>query len=142
MPEAKDLRKILIAKIHIAKVQLGFDDVVYRDFLQAQAAKESCSQMSLAELEKVLDAFKKRGFKEKRKRKKYDDLGKRPGMATPGQLRKIEVLWAEVTFARNPERALRRFVFKMTGVQDLRWLTGKQANQVIEVLKKIRSRGK
>lgn len=31
--------------------------------------------------------------------KKYDSLGLRPGMATPAQLRLIEVLWAQVSRA-------------------------------------------
>ena len=42
---------------------------------------------------------------------------------------------------RDPsEEALAKFVLKMTGVQALQWLSGEQASQVIENLKKWQRR--
>ena len=57
------MSKPLIAKIHIAKKQLGLDDDTYRQALAtATSGKTSCANMNENELQAVLDAFKSKGF--------------------------------------------------------------------------------
>jgi len=73
----------------------------------------------------------------------YEDLGFREGMASPGQLRKIEVMWKNVTKhngARTRTRALRNWLQKHFGVSDLRFLTGARANDVIYALVQMEGR--
>jgi hypothetical protein len=57
--------------------------------------------------------------------KKYDDLGKRPGMASPAQLRMLEAMWADVSFAPDPRSrhyAYEKFITRITGVSKPEWL--------------------
>ncbi|GAB0057438.1 hypothetical protein SIID45300_01766 [Candidatus Magnetaquicoccaceae bacterium FCR-1] len=53
----------LIAKIHIAKVQLGLDDNAYRALLESCTGKASCKEMTDRELRGVLREFERRGWK-------------------------------------------------------------------------------
>ncbi|MBF0215210.1 MAG: regulatory protein GemA [Magnetococcales bacterium] len=53
----------LIAKIHIAKVQMGLTDDEYRALLQGQTGKESCKQMTGAELRAVMMECQRLGWR-------------------------------------------------------------------------------
>lgn len=48
------LKKKQLAIIHIGKKKLGLDDDTYRDMLEALTGKRSCSNMTPAELRKVI----------------------------------------------------------------------------------------
>lgn len=56
-------RKGMIAKIHIAKQQLGLDDDVYRALLVNLTGQRSAAQLSLMQLERVLTELKNKGWK-------------------------------------------------------------------------------
>ncbi|EAO0004798.1 DUF1018 domain-containing protein, partial [Salmonella enterica] len=56
-------RDKLISTIHVAKRELRLDEDTYRDALRTATGKTSCRDMTLPELSKALEAFKKRGFK-------------------------------------------------------------------------------
>ena len=55
------MRKQMLAKIHVAKKQLGLDDDTYRDFLQGvterdgEGGKRSCKEMDESDLHNVLE---------------------------------------------------------------------------------------
>lgn len=70
-PEQK--RKGLIAKIHVAKNQMHMDDDVYRNLLQETTGKNSCTEMTLLELQRVIAKMERLGFKPTRK-----NLGAKP----------------------------------------------------------------
>ncbi|HBQ4197611.1 TPA: DUF1018 domain-containing protein, partial [Escherichia coli] len=57
------MRGKLISTIHVAKRELALDDETYTSALLAATGKTSCRDMSADELSRVLDVFKKRGFK-------------------------------------------------------------------------------
>lgn len=59
----------LIKLIHIAKHKLRIDEDTYRLILQNETGKNSCKEMTIAELMKVFDHFEKSGFKRTVKRK-------------------------------------------------------------------------
>ena len=61
--QQQDRRKQLIQFIHIGKSKLSMDNDTYRTFLLNTVGKESCSQMTVKELETALDGMKVRGFK-------------------------------------------------------------------------------
>ena len=63
MDQKEARRKQLIQLIHIGKSKLQMDKEVYRLFLVNTVGKDSCTQMNLIELNKVVDAMKKRGFR-------------------------------------------------------------------------------
>ena len=62
MKNQKAARKGMLAKIHIAKVQLGLDDDVYRDLLEMTTGLRSCAKMNKQQLEGVLAVLKQKGF--------------------------------------------------------------------------------
>lgn len=143
------------AKIHIAKKELTLDDEMYRHILNDRYRKSSSKDLSYSQAEDLIRHFKRlgwkarkgsgqgsvvRGQKEKEKGGKYDNLGNRPGMASPGMLRKIEAIWAEVSYSPNLAKSLRGFLWSRFAVSDIIWLDMSTARAVIESLKSIKKR--
>lgn len=149
-----------IQLIHIAKHELNIKDLIYRDILRANSGKESAKDLTPGEASKVLDHLKALGWKIKSPQpplqkgenlppdkggkgglKKYDDLGKRPGMATPAQLRLIEVTWVNNQYVREktPE-ALRKFIENQFGVSGLRFIEGRDVGKVLKAIGSIKSK--
>lgn len=138
----------LIQLIHIAKGQLGLDDDTYRAALLGAAGKTSCSQMSLPELNKVLEHFKKAGFKTKAKRR----LSPKSSPKQLGEINKIRAIWITMhkqSFVRDgSETALDAYVNRMLNRAKVganvsyhtQFLTLTQAIQVLEPLKKWHKR--
>nr|WP_294915385.1 regulatory protein GemA [uncultured Neokomagataea sp.] len=120
-----EARKSRYAKLRIAQKKLGLDDDVYRDRLERETGKRSAKEMSLAEMDRVLEQFRKDGFKA------------RPASHKP-QVRKVFALWTELgpsLRSGGSRESLRAFVKRMVGVDDPNFLTAPQAGVVIEALK-------
>jgi phage gp16-like protein len=119
MPNRNDL-----AKIHIAKKELGLDDATYRGILWDRYHRESAAELSEAQAADLIELFHEKGW--------------RP--ASFGQRGLIHVLWHKLEAAgavHHPsENALASFIEHSTGKNDLRWLTVREASRVIEMLKK------
>ncbi len=132
-------RRGLMAKIHIAKKQLGLNDVRYRSLLEAVTGKDSCSLMSDDELEHVLEAFKKQGFKTHHKPKKTSQKTSRIPMAQDSHSKKIRALWLNLynlgAIQDPSEEKLTAFAKRMTQVSALHWLDSAQADIVIKALR-------
>ncbi len=135
-----DNRLRLIKLIHVARRELGMDDDTYRLLLSGMkglGGATSTADLSVPNLYRVLEQLKQRGFKVRPSKKQ------RP-LAADEQSKKIRALWLALHDqgeVRDPsEEALAKFVMKMTGVQALQWLSGEQASQVIENLKKWQRR--
>ena len=58
----KTLRNIMIAKIHLAKNQLGLDDDTYRSIIQQAVGKDSSTKCTDKQLEKVIEKLKEKGW--------------------------------------------------------------------------------
>ena len=128
---AEQLRKAELAKIHIAKEQLGLDDDTYRDMLFTIGRVRSAADLDWTGRQKVLEHLRSRGFKGNgRKQSRYRD---------DPLSRKILALWLELrdqgVIEDAGDKALQAFVARQTGVQALEGLNNKQANAVIEALK-------
>lgn len=141
----------LLAKIHIAKKELGLTDEVYRQILSdvcrplrgPEAGVPSAKDLDNGQALRLIRYFKDKGWQPKSKTKKYDELGKRDVYAAhPAQLRLIEVLWHEIYVGNNEKLHLRQFVFRVAKVMDLRFLEKDQAYNVIEALKVMNRRRK
>jgi len=65
MTLAPDHRRAELAKIHIAKVQLGMDDGAYRDMLWTLGRVRSSADLDYAGRQRVLEHMKKCGFQPK-----------------------------------------------------------------------------
>lgn len=131
-----DKKKKLIQLIHIAKSQLKLDDDVYRDILQSTTAKTSTKDMTLQQLESVLDRFKQLGFKTESKKTPGANV---KNLASDDQSKLIRRLWLllhEAGQVRNSsEQALAAFIQRQIGVSALQFLSTDSASKVIENLK-------
>lgn len=143
-------RKQLLAKVHIAKKQLGLSDDDYRDTLQGLFGVRSASKLSDRRLTELVEYFKSVGFKPL-PRKSASRKSKPPVAAEHKQdlIRKMRALWISlyhlgVTRDRSDD-ALTAFARRVsggrsTGVRSLNWLDEESAEKVIEALKKMAER--
>ncbi|EAM4507875.1 DUF1018 domain-containing protein [Salmonella enterica] len=135
-------RDKLISTIHVARRELRLDEDTYRDALRTATGKTSCRDMTLPELSKALEAFKKRGFKV---RSKPHNRALKPATVTA----KIRTIWrlmhAQGFLASDGEAALNSWVRKQTapqnggeGVANYQWLEKEPAlaSDVLERLKR------
>lgn len=130
-------RNSLVKLIHVAKRDRRLDDDTYRQLLDNYTGLSSTKDMSVKQLEDVMEALYKLGFR---------TTFKKPGKitATDEQSKKIRSLWLEMVeagFIRDSsERAINAYVHRITGVGRLEWLGTDQASRVIETLKKWQKR--
>lgn len=141
-----------LARIHIARKQLGMDEVEYRAMLAGQTGKNSCKNMTLSELFQVEAYLKKLGFKPVAKRSSRTN--KRYSPKSKGRpvdvLRAIWIQMAQDGFIRDgSENALERWVVRMSaiynrgqGIEKVDWLMRHPVvcQQLLESLKKWQQR--
>ncbi|MGQ0708742.1 MAG: gp16 family protein, partial [Rhodoferax sp.] len=134
-------RQRLIRLIHVAKRDLHLDDETYRAILQRIGKKVSAAELTVPELEKVLEHLKRSGFKVRSKGKAAGATAKPSrALARDPQSQKIRALWLflhQLGAVRNPsEEALAAYVKRLTGVDALQWINGAQSERLIESMKK------
>lgn len=123
-------RKVLIAKIHIARSQLGLDEETYRDLVERVTGKTSTKNATTAALISLVDELKVKGF--------HDTPSFRPSKRA--DVRKIFAQWGELkrrgVLGTPTKSALRAFCANQTGAaKDPEHLTQAEARKVIEALK-------
>jgi hypothetical protein len=151
---AKPITAAQIKRIHTIKHILGISDENYRECLDSRFGVTSCKDLTLMQARSFLDELEKYALQvrddsdkaecevarqraEAAKPKRFENLDNRPGMASGKQLRKIEAMWQDISFIPEAEpraRALRRFIHRITGVMDLRFLDSQMAGKVIIAL--------
>jgi phage gp16-like protein len=132
-------RRALLAKVHLAKKELGLDEDLYRLTLRKVTGHESAAECTDGELGRFLDHCRVRGWEPKKHGGK--ELSKRR------EIRMLWAIWGELCSipgaVHTPTRAgLRAFVARQAGVEDPEWLSSDQARNVIEALKAWRDREK
>ncbi len=119
MPNRKEL-----AKIHIAKQELGLDDATYRGILRERYQLDSAANLSPAQAADLIALFRAKGW--------------RP--ISFGQRGLIRVLWRQLQEAgvvhHGDAKALDAFIAHHSGRDDLRHLSVHEASHIIEMLKK------
>lgn len=132
------LRRALLAKIHIARTQLGLDETTYRLLLRRHGA-ESAGQMRLDQLDGVLKELQAKGWQPVPPRK----AGKRR-QATGSEVKLIRALWLflhDLGEVDHPsEAALAAYAKRIAGIDDLHWADGHRRERIIETLKKWAAR--
>lgn len=126
-------RSKIIQLIHIAKSQIGLSDEDYRAVLESTAKKSSCSEMSVFELNEVLKAMKKLGFKVKKMETREEEIGWDTSRA---QMDYIRGMW-ELVARDKSERALYRFIKRITDADHPRFMGAVEAQKVILALRKM-----
>lgn len=145
-------RTAMIAKIHVAKRDLGLDEDTYRAMLQLETGKTSCSTMSAQELEKVLAAYKARGWQPKASPRRYSPKTRNKPPHKKNLVDRLRAQWIHMhqlgVLQDGSEAALERWVKRQTvrlngvGVDRVDWLArdSRMATTVLESLKKWEDR--
>lgn len=134
---ASQSRRSLIAKIHVAKTQLGLDEDLYRGILLDVAGRRSAADCTEAELVRLVKHFESRGFTAKAK-------SGAPKPADHPMARKARAMWIslhQLGAIRNPsDQALEAFACRQLGCEKLQWANQSLAYRLIEALKAIAER--
>ena len=145
---APDLRRRELAQIHIAVQQLGMTEDDHRSLLWSVCQVKSAADLDWTGRKRYLDHLKKLGFKPRSKAGRSSQPRPRTGTSAPSsrplaqdaESRKIRALWImlhQLGAVRNPsEESLAAYVKRIAKVDALQWITGEQAETVIETLKK------
>jgi phage gp16-like protein len=116
----------MLAKIHIARKELGLRETEYRALLQRVAGVESAKDLSDRTATAVIAEFKRLGWAPKE--------SKRPP-AERADIRKIYALWGALHAGPLDREALRAWVKRRFGVSAPEFLKPPQAREAIEQLK-------
>lgn len=140
------MRKRIIAKIHVAKKQLGLDDDEYRGLIAGatNGKYESCKDCNESELEEILKLMERRGFtpivktsSESPKVKLSPRTRDKP-KGDHEQIDKIRAMWIDLAnqgIIRNrSDDACQTFARRLTKVDRLEWLNTKQCSTVLAAL--------
>jgi len=129
-------RRAMLAKIHIAKKDLGMDDGTYRAMLDNLYGVDSSAKLSPKQLDDLLGHLTKHGFVA---RKKGDAAPSDSARNREPMLKKIAALLTELgqTEGRHVPWSYAVGILKrQSGVMRLEWATPKQLRAVIAALDK------
>jgi Protein of unknown function (DUF1018) len=114
------MRNNLSAKIHIAQTQLDMTDEEYRDLLKSLTdGKESCKDCDELQLDNIMQAMIRLGFKVKVK----SNMSPQTRHKTDhDQIDKIRALWVDMG---------KRYCKRITKVDRLEWMSIDQCSAVI-----------
>jgi phage gp16-like protein len=136
-------RRAMIAKIHLAKKELGFDETDYRALLSRVTGKASAADLTIGELGRVLDELALLGWSPHAGARKGARPG-RPARADHPAARKARALFLSLGLMgviRNPsEAALEAFARRQLGTERLQWADQAQVYKLIEAMKAIATR--
>lgn len=134
--KAKDDKAKLIAKIHVGKKQLGYDEATYRDVLERVTGKNSLKEMDLKELKKVIMELKRLGFvptPTATTQNQTPTWGKKPDGAEEKKalIGKIEAMLADMNLHWNYAHGMAK---RMFGVNFVNWLNHRQLYKLTQAL--------
>ena len=136
----------LLAKIHIAKKELGLEDGIYRDILWRKFKVTTSKALANSQAMVLIHHFEALGWNPKpgtrnpELKTKYDDQKGDIYSATPAQKRKIEAMWHDIYRGNDETKHLRQFLWNHFKVSDIRFLNKDKAYDVIEGLKAMKQR--
>jgi hypothetical protein len=127
--------KAALAKIHIAKKELGLTDEVYKDILSLKFHVDSASRLNNRQATVLLNTFKAKGWKPRRsltlrgsdqwRDGTYIEI--KPGPAARQQ-RKVLAMWNELGYSMDKLHARCRRQFN---VERFEWLTDGHALHIL-----------
>lgn len=143
MAGKKSIQAGQVKRIHALANLMGVSDEDYRARLDAEFGVRTCKGLTRTQAARFIrnmEALAKgmgldTGVRRRREWKR------RPGMATPAQLRKIEAMWADVSRQRTAgekRKALGAFLERRFGVSDLRFVTHEMPGKIIHTLEAMK----
>lgn len=131
-------RRADLAKIHLGRKALGWDDSTYRQLLEQVCGVRSAAELDAAGRQRFLQHMARCGWPGTGKPTGTPDRPVRKALTHPQ--RKMWSLWQQLADAGLVENrkmpALLAYVTRQTQVDRLEWLTPAQEDLVIESLKK------
>lgn len=122
-------RRSMEAKIHVAIKQLAMVEDDYRELLFTATGRMSLTECSDAQLSKVIDALKAKGFR---------PIQKKGAAGHPVAL-KARALWISLyhlgAVHNRSEQALEAFAKRQVGAEKLAWMRQHEGYRLIEALK-------
>ena len=132
---ANQERRSLIAKVHVAKKEMGLVDDDYRQMLIDVTGRASSADCTVAELRDMVEAMKRKGFAPKK-------AG--PKAADSPFASKARALWISLYHLgaiENPsEQALEAFARRQLGCMKMQWANQAEGYKLVEALKAIANR--
>lgn len=129
-----DARRAMLAKVHIAKKNLGLDDATYRAMLDNLFGVDSSAKLSPKQLDQLLGHLTSRGFVAS---KKGDAKPSDSATARQPMIAKIGALLTELGQAEGrhvPWAYAVGILKRQSGVMRLEWATPRQLRAVIAAL--------
>jgi phage gp16-like protein len=123
----------MLAKIHIARKELGLQEAEYRALLQRVARVESAKDLSDRAAAAVIAEFKRLGWEPRESKR---------APAERADIRKIYALWGALQAGPLDREALRAWVKRRFQVSAPEFLKPPQAREAIEQLKAWQRRTK
>lgn len=127
---AEEIRRGILAKIHIAKKELNLSEEFYRELLFRLTGKKSCSEMAIQELEVVLKVLHEMGWVPVRQMAITQTQIDRDGM-----LQEIEAL-AKKVFGENWKRRLNNFCKSKFGLEHYKFCRHRELRALFGFLRK------
>lgn len=137
-------RSILLAKVHLAKKQLGLDGDTYQGVLMRVAGVTSAASCTIPQLRLVVSDFERLGFTAKARK------ASGPPRADHPIARKARTMWISLsllcaidinpTAAIKSDKALETFAKRQLGCTRLQWANQAQGDKLIEALKAMAER--
>lgn len=132
-----------IKQIHTLKAILGLNDELYKEMLMSFGVSTS-KNLTFTEAKILIEILSSKAIaagKWQRPNSNFLKLEDRAEwMASPAQLRKIEAMWRDLCFDKNPEeskKTLRKFIQSHFKVSDIRFIDKITATKIIHVINKI-----
>ena len=139
-PVGDQARRGALAKVHLARKELGLEEVDYRAILERITGRTSAADCSMIDLGRVLDEFRAKGWQTKPAARP----ARKAAPASSPVARKARALWISLWHlgeVRDPsERALEAFGRRQLGVDRLQWADQSQGYRLIEALKAMAER--
>ncbi|MFC5372872.1 gp16 family protein [Brevundimonas faecalis] len=137
-------RRAAVVKVQIARRDLALDEDTYRAMLARLTGQTSASACTDAQLGRVLDELKAKGWAPKVIAGGRKAPRAKPAAADQAVAKKARALWIslhQLGAVRDPsEAALEAFARRQLGVERLRWAVASEAYSLIEALKKMAER--
>ena len=133
-----------IKRIHALLNRVGVADEDYRARLDEEFGVRTCKKLTRDQAGRFIrnmEAVAKGMGIDVGGRRRRREWKRRPGMATPAQLRKIEAMWADVSRQKTPaelRKALGVFLEKRFGVSDLAFVTHEMPGKIIHTLEAMK----
>lgn len=128
-------RNILIGLIHLAFARLGQTDEECRDRMEHLTGKRSCKDLTDAQLQALVDHFRRQGVLEERQTARYPG-GPRSDRPTEKQWATLAGLARKVGYDDLNDSRFATFVRRVAKVDNPRFLTRTTVSKVITGLQK------